>query len=434
MYLTTVQIAIDDQHRMQLKFPTRLRQSLRALYSRNYRLFFIGQGLSLVGSWMTQIASIWLVYDLTHSTLLLGIVAVITQSPSFTLAPMAGFLADRWNRHHILLGTQSLAMIRSLALAALTLTHHIHIWHLVALGLVQGMIMALDMPTRQAFLPEMVNNKEDLSNAIALNSSLVSSARLMGPAIAGLLIAMAGAGVCFLVDGISYIAVIAALLAMKITPKVNHSRSTKSPWQDMKAGFRYALHSLPIRSVLLLLALVNFMGTPFVALGPAFARDVLHGGSDTFGLLMTTSAIGALAGAIYLGSRTGIVGLEKLLMIAPIALGIGLIVFSQSHILWFSLAIIMLLGCLLVIQNAASNTIVQAIVDDEKRGRVMGLYIITTEAMIPFGNLFAGGLATQIGMLNTLLVEGSFCLLGSYLFLRVMPKLRQSLVAAQKAM
>ncbi len=378
---------------------------------------------SSLRAFKSQIATIWLVYQLTNSALLLGIIGFVSQVPGLILDPFAGFLADRWNRHRLLIMTQSLAMLRSLVLAILTLTGQVNIWHLLILSTIQGLIDSFDMPIRQAFVPEMVEIKADIDNAIALNSSLVSSARLLGPAIAGLLIAAAGAGACFLIDSISYVAVIAALLAMKVTPGRTIAQTT-SAWQELQAGFTYAFGSLPIRSVLLLLALVSFLGIPYISLGPIFAKEVLQGGSDTFGFLMTTAGIGALLGAVYLSSRTSIRGLEKLVFLLPTVLGIGIITFSLSHTLWLSLLLIFWIGFVLVILSAGSNTILQMLVEDNKRGRVMSLYALASTGMLPLGNLFAGGLASQIGVQNTLIVNGTFCIITSLVFANYIPAVR----------
>jgi len=272
-----------------------------ALRSRNYRLFFGGQGVSLIGTWMTQLATVWLVYQLTDSALMLGVVGFTSQIPSFVLAPLGGVVVDRWNTHRILVTTQILAMFQSLVLAVLALTHVINVWHIIFLSLFQGLINAFDAPARQTFVKEMVDRTEDLSSAIALNSSLVNGGRLIGPAIAGVVIARVGSGYCFLIDGLSYIAVIAALLAMKLKPK-KLTVQTANPWQRVKEGFDYAFGFPPIRSILLLLALFSLMAMPFVTLVPIFATKILHGGAHTLGFLMAASGVGALGGGIYLST------------------------------------------------------------------------------------------------------------------------------------
>ncbi len=276
---------------------SKLQPVLRALNSRSYRLFFTGQAISLIGTWMTQIATIWLVYHLTNSALWLGVVGFSSQIPSFILAPFGGILVDRWNRNRILLTTQILSMIQSLALAVLAITGIIHIWHLVVLSIFQGFITAFDSPARQAFVTEMVERQEDLGNAIALNSSIFNGARLVGPAIGGLVIASLGAGICFLIDGLSYIAVIAGLLAMRLKPR-EIAVQTTNVWQRLKEGFLYAFGFPPIRAILLLVAVFSFMGMPYTTFVPIFATNILHGGSETLGFLMAASGVGALSGKL----------------------------------------------------------------------------------------------------------------------------------------
>lgn len=403
----------------------RLKSTLRSLESRNYRLFFFGQGLSLIGTWTTQVAAIWLVYQLTNSPLLLGVLGFVSQSPGF-LAPLAGSFVDRSNRRQVLIATQAISMLQSFLLAALALTHLLNIWHLIILGFVQGIINAIDLPTRQSFLPEMVA-KKDLENAIALSASLLGIARLIGPALAGVLTASVGAGVCFVIDGISYIAVIAALLAMKI-PSRQLTPARTSSWQELTSGLTFSFRSVPIRSVLLLLALVNFMGTPLIALGPIFAKDILGGDSHTFGFLLTTSAVGGLIGAIYLSSRSGVGRLEKLFCVSAGMLGVVLIIFAQSRILWLSLLAIAWIGFFLIIENVASSTILLSIVEEDKRGRIMGIYTVASDAiMIPSGNLLAGALAYQIGAPNTMVIQGICCLVGALIWVKYLPVLEDSL-------
>lgn len=405
-----------------------LRLMPRALQSRNYRLFFVGQGISLIGNWITMTAMIWLVYQLTDSALWLGVVGFANQIPNFVLTPFAGVLVDRWNRHRTLVITQGLAMIQSLALASLALTGTINIWHIIFLSIFQGLINAFDMPTRQAFVVEMVESNEDLSNAIALNSSLFSGARLVGPAVAGIAIAAVGSGICFLIDGLSYIAVIASLLAMKITPRQIASLSSGSNiWQKLIEGFRYAFGFPPIRAILLLIALVSFMGMPYTILIPIFATKILQGSADTLGFLMAGSGLGSLAGAIYLSSRQTVLGLGRLIAVAPALFGAGLIIFSLSSLLWLSLLAMLLVGFSSILQAASSNTVLQTIVEEDKRGRVMSLYVMSLIGTVTFGNLVAGSLASKIGAPNTLILGGSFCILGSLLFTQQLPTLRNSI-------
>ncbi len=375
-----------------MKVP-QLTSKLRALSSRNYRLFFFGQGTSLIGTWINSVAAIWEVYHLTNSPLLLGVFGFLSQSPAM-LAPLAGSYVDRWNDRQILLITQTISMVQSFILAALALTNTLDLKYLIILSFIQGLINALDVPTRQDFQPEMVDNKADLDNAIALNASLLGLARLIGPAIAGVIISRFGTGICFLVDGISYIAILASLLAMKIRQKSFDSLAKQISQPDLKVGFRYVFNSTSIFSILCLLALVNFMGTPLIALIPIFAKEILGGDSSTFGSMMTVSAVGALIGAVYLSLRPGTVGLERLFGISAAMLGVVLIIFSQSKVMWLSFIAVAFIGLFLIIENATSNTMILSITDEDKRGRVMGIYTIASDTvMLPCGNLFAGVLA-----------------------------------------
>ena len=396
-----------------------------ALRSRNYRLFFFGQGVSLIGTWMTQTATIWLVYQLTNSAIMLGIVGFSSQIPSFFLAPWGGVLVDRFNTHKILVIAQILSMIQSLVLAVLALSGTIQIWHFIVLSLFQGIINAIDAPARQAFVPEMVEKRDDLASAIALNSSLVNGGRLIGPAIAGILIARIGAAYCFLIDGLSYIAVIAALMAMRLKPK-KIVVTTANPLQRLKEGFVYAYNFSPIRSTLLLLALFSLMAMPYITLVPIFATKVLAGDASTLGLLMAASGMGAIGGGIYLSTRKTVVGLGKVIALAPAICGTGIILFSLSRMLWLSTLMSALIGLGSILTISSSNTVIQTIVEDDKRGRVMSLFTMSFLGMVPFGNLFAGFFADRIGATNTLIIGGSFCIIGSLLFARQLPKLRQA--------
>ena len=397
---------------------------LPALRSKNYRLFFAGQGISLIGTWMTQLATIWLVYNLTNSPLMLGVVGFSSQIPSFFLAPFGGVFVDRFSRYRTLIGTQVLAMIQSLTLAVLALTGMIQVWHIIVLSLCQGFINALDAPARQAFVPELVEHREDLANAIAINSTMINGARLIGPAIGGLLIARVGTGYCFLIDGLSYIAVIAALLAMKVKPWKNVV-SDGNPLQKVKEGFVYAFSFPPIRSILLLSTLVSLMGLQNTILVPVIAEQVLKGGAETLGFLMAASGVGALTGGIYLATRQTIFGIGNLIAFAPGILGTGLIAFSLSRFLPLSLFTMLFVGLGTILQIAASNTFLQTIVEDDKRGRLMSLYTMSFLGMIPVGNLLGGILASHIGATNTLIIDGIACILGSIFFSRQLPALRQ---------
>ena len=403
-----------------------LNLKLRSLNSRNYRLFFFGQGTSLIGTWINNVAAIWAVYNLTNSPLLLGVFGFLSQSPAM-LAPLAGSYVDRGNYRQILLVTQAISMIQSFVLAILALADSLNIEYLIILSFIQGIVNALDVPTRQAFLPEMVDSKADLDNAIALNASLLGLSRLIGPAIAGVIISRFGIGICFLIDGISYIAILASLLAMKIRQRIS-STTVQFDRQELAAGFRYVLNSVPILSILCLLALVNFMGTPLIALVPIFAKEILGGNSHTFGNMMTVSAVGALTGAVYLSLRSGLAGLERLFGICAAMLGVVLVVFSQSKVMWLSFIAVAFIGLFLIIENAASNTMILNITDEDKRGRVMGIYTIASDTiMLPLGNLFAGVLAHFIGAPSTMVIEGISCVVGAAVFWRFLPIVRRSL-------
>lgn len=398
---------------------------LRALSHRNYKLFFSGQSLSLIGTWMTRIATSWLVYRLTGSALLLGVVGFAGQIPSFLLAPFAGVLVDRWNRHRLLVATQVLAMLQSIALALLSLTGLIKIWHIIALSIFQGIINAFDMPARQAFVVEMVERREDLPNAIALNSSMVNAARLVGPSIGGVVIAAVGEGWCFMLDGVSYIAVILSLLLMKITPRMTERLKEKNMLAEIREGWRYASGFAPIRNVLLLLALVSLVGMPYTVLMPVFANEILHGGPNTLGILMAASGVGALAGALFLAGRKSVLGLGKYIPLTAAAFGAGLVAFSFSRVLWLSLLLMVVTGLGFMVQMAASNTVLQTIVDEDKRGRVMSFYTMAFMGTAPLGSLLAGTIAERIGAPHTLMFGGLGCILGALWFAASLPSLRR---------
>ena len=396
---------------------------LPALQYRNYRLFFGGQGISLIGTWMQRIAMSWLVYRLTNSAFLLGVVGFTGQIPIFLLTPFAGVLADKMNRHRVLIVTQTLAMIQALILAFLVFTGTVAVWHILSLSIFLGLIDAFDMPVRQSFMVEIVQTK-DLGNAIALNSSIVNSAQLLGPSIAGILIASTGEGMCFLLNGISYLFVIVSLLAMKITSRKMETQTTRV-LKGVREGFSYVFGFTPIRSVLLLLALISLVGMPYRVLMPVFARDILHGGPDTLGFLMASSGVGALVGSIYLASRKSVLGLGKWIALASSIFGIGLIAFSLSRVFWLSLFLILLSSFGMMVQMASSNTVLQTVVDEDKRGRVMSFYAMAIRGMAPFGSLLAGGLASKIGAPHTLMIGGVSCVLGSLLFAAKLPLLRE---------
>jgi len=399
---------------------------VRSLRYRNYRLFFYGQSISLIGTWIQRITVPWLVYRLTGSVFLLGLVGFAGQIPTFLMAPFAGVLVDRWNRHKILVITQVLALIQAFVLALLFYVKSISVWHIAILSVFLGIINAFDMPARQSFVVDMIEKKEDLGNAIALNSSMVNSARLIGPSIAGVLISLTGEGMCFLINAISYLFVIAFLLMMKITPRKIVVQDTNA-FQKFKEGFTYTFGFLPIRYIILLLALVSLMGMPYTVLMPVFAKTILHGGSHTFGFLMGATGIGALMGAVYMASRKNAAGLEKFIPWFAAIFGLGLILFSLSTNFILSLFLLFITGFGMLMQMTSSNTILQTIVDDDKRGRVMSFYTMAFMGTAPFGSLLAGALASKVGAPNTLLIGGVACILGAIVFMRKLPEIKKSI-------
>jgi len=387
----------------------------------------MGQSVSLIGTWMQYVAMSWLVYRMTNSALMLGVVGFSSQIPAFLLAPFAGVLADRHNRHKILVVTQALAMLQAFILAFLTLTGHIAVWHIIVLGIFLGCINSLDIPARHAFILEMVEEKENLGNAIALNSMMFNMARLIGPSIAGILIAIAGEGVCFLINAVSYLAVIASLLAMKMPRRGNKKKEAGyNMLKDLREGFNYAFGFLPIKAILFLLGIISLMGMSYAVLMPVFARDILHGGPHTLGFLMGAVGIGSLAGTIYLASKKNIITLGRMLPVSAGIFGLSVMIFSFSHNLAFSLALLFFSGFGIMVQMAASNTILQTIVDDDKRGRIMSFYTMAFMGMAPFGSLFSGMLASRIGVSNTLVISGSCCILAAVIFAFNLPSLRKT--------
>ena len=399
----------------------------RALSHRNYKLFFSGQSISMVGTWMTRIATSWLVYKLSGSAMLLGVVGFAGQIPAFLLAPIAGVIVDRMNRHRLLVITQVLAMVQSVAMAILALSGYIKLWHIIALSIFQGLINAFDMPARQAFVVEMVEDPADLPNAIALNSSLVNGARLLGPSIGGVVIAAVGEGWCFAIDGISYIAVIGSLLAMN----VNRAMKAAIPdgganiFRELRDGWKYVVGSPPISKILILLAAVSLVGMPYTVLMPVFAEKILKGGPNTLGLLMASTGIGALIGAMFLASRKTVLGLGRYIPRMAGLFGITLVAFSLSRSIWLSVVLLVATGLGFMAQMAVSNTIIQTIVDEDKRGRVMSFYTMAFMGTIPFGSLLAGTLAEHIGAPETLLIGGIGCTVGAVWFQLSLPRLRE---------
>ena len=384
---------------------------LRSLYNKNFRLYFSGQAISMTGTWMQRIGMSWLAYRLTGSALLLGLVSFTGDIPNLLLSPITGVIADRYNRHHILLITQTLAMIQAIILAVLTLTHVINIWHLLVLALFLGIINYFDSPVRQSFIIQMVASREDLTNAIALNSFLFNGGKLVGPALAGILIAVVGEGMCFLLNGMSYLFIIWGLMAMNITP-LSIAKSSLGIWEQLKEGLHYTYECRSIRNILLFRAFICLVGLPYEVLLPVLTSEVFRGSANTMGFLVSAVGVGAVSGVIYLATRRNIAGLEKLATIASTILGISIICLSMSHYYYLSLMCMGGIGFGIMAQMTTTNTFIQMQVRDDQRGRVMSLYILSLGIM-PFGSLAAGAMAGRIGSSYTLLIMGILCLLGT---------------------
>jgi len=396
--------------------------ALRALKNRNYRLFFMGQLVSLVGTWMQTVAQSWLVYRLTGSALLLGAVGFCSQFPVFLIAIVGGAVADRHNRHHIVIATQTAAMLQAGVIAALTLTHHIQVWHIFCLAACLGAINAFDIPARQAFVVDMVG-KKDLINAIALNSSMFNGARLIGPAVAGVLVGSLGEGWCFLLNALSFLAVIAGLLMIDLPPRP-HPAHRSAALEHVLEGFRFVRHAAPVRALLLLLGMTSLVGMPYAVLMPIFADRILHGGARGLGLLMSAAGAGALLGALSLALRSSVRGLMGLIAASSAAFGLSLILFSVSRNFWLSAALLLPVGFTMMVQMASSNTMIQSMVPDHLRGRVMAVYSMMFMGMAPFGSLYSGALAHALGAPMTLALGGFGCIAGALLFASRLTTLR----------
>ncbi len=401
-----------------------LKLTFRALSHKNFKLFVSGQSLSLIGTWIQQVAVVWLVYRLTNSAFMLGIVGFSGQLPLFVIAPFAGVLADKANRHKLLLYTQSLALIQALVLSLLVFIDVIQIWQLIVLSVILGIINAFDMPIRQAFVVEMIDNKkEDLGNAIAFNSSMVNAARLIGPSIAGILIATVGEGWCFLINAISFFAVVVSLLKMKVEP-VSHKQKESRILKELSEGFKYTFGFEPIRYLIILLGIVSLMSTSITLLAPVIAKEYLGGGAGTFGFLMSAYGSGALFGAFYLLNKKTVLGLGKLIGIAVSIFGISLIVFSFSRVFVFSIIMMALAGLGMMLHIASTNTLLQTLSEENKRGRVMSFYAMAFRGMSPFGSLLAGGLGSSLSAPTAILLSGSVCLASAVFYLYKLPVIR----------
>ena len=396
----------------------------RALQHRNFRLFFGGQSISLVGTWITRVATSWLVYRLTGSALLLGIAGFCGQIPTLVITPFAGVLVDRMDRRKILLLTQAASLVQSALLAVLTFTNVITVTQIIWLQVVQGVINSFDTPARQAFVSEMVEDRRDLPNAIALNSSMVNGSRIIGPSIGGLLIAGFGEGWCFAIDAISYLAVIASLLAMRVDRRPHDGTVEMHLLDELRHGWNYVLHSVPIRSALTLVAIVSTAGTPYTVLMPAIAAVELHGGPNTLGLLMTATGVGALTGALYLAQRETVVGLGRIIMYATLVFGVGLVAFSMTTSLWMACVVLAIAGGGFMVHLAATNTILQTIVEERLRGRVMSFYTMAFFGTVPIGSLLGGVIADRFGAPITVRLSGIVCLAGGAWFAYQLPAIR----------
>jgi MFS family permease len=397
----------------------------RALQHRNFQLFIAGQLTSLIGTWMQTTAQLWLVYKLTNSAALLGVFGFANQVPILFLAALGGYIGDRYNRHFGVIWTQTVSMVLAFVLAALTFANIIQVWELIFVAFLVGVVNAFDVPIRQAFLVEMVV-KEDLPNAIALNSSIFNGARVVGPAIAGFALAWKGPAWCFFLNGVSFLAVIGALLAMRIV-KRESKKEAGSPFQSFMQGFRFAMSDLPIRSTLLLLSMLSLLGLQYSVFLPIFASEVLHRGAKGFGLLMSAAGVGAVLGALHFAARTSYKGLARWVAATSTTCAVGLVIFSQSRYFWLSMAVLLVVGFCATVQMAATNTTLQNRVPDQLRGRIMAVYATMFMGVQPIGSLIAGGVAKHIGAPYTLAVFGTLCFLGSMIFIFrvVMPLQRQ---------
>jgi MFS family permease len=406
---------------------------LRALRHRNFRLFFAGQLISLCGTWMQQVAQSWLIYRLTHSALLLGFVGFAGQIPSFIVGPLGGYVADRFDRRRTIIVTQTLSMILAFILAVLTLTNEIREWHIFVLAALLGVVNAFDVPVRQSFLVHMVD-REDLMNAIALNSSMFNGARVVGPAIAGLLVAAIGEGWCFFANAVSYIAVIVGLMMMT-TPRFVPQPSTRSPLETIIDGFRYVAHTAPIRVLLLLIGLASFAGMPYTVLMPVFADQILHHGARGLGILMGASGVGALIGSLMLATRSTVRGLGTWVASAALLFAFAAIGFAYSTNFTLSCIFLVFVGIGMMVQASASNTLIQSMVPDELRGRVMAVYTMMFVGFGPIGALLAGSLAQRIGAPLTVASGAVLTMLGAIAFMLRLPALRgeaRQLIIAQQ--
>ncbi|QHG19113.1 MFS transporter [Nostoc sp. ATCC 53789] len=400
-----------------------------ALKSVNFSCFVIGESLSFFGSWMTQIALVWLVYQLTNSAVLVGVAGFTNQAMGLIITPLVGVLLDRWNLRYVLLATQLVSILLSSTLTFLTLSNNINVAWIIVIGTLQGIVKAFDLPARQVIIPRLLDQKSDTYSAMASHSFLINTAKFVSPMIGGFLIARSSAASCFLVDSISYLPFISAILTIKVNPVINNS-STQKPqiWKNLKEGFVYAYDFLPIKHLLILQIVICFMGMTHVNLVPIFAQEILKGNAETMGFLMTASALGSIVSGIYLISRKNIIGLGRVIASSAAILGLGLIVFSQSTNLEVCLIFMFIIGMNNTLTLASLNNFMQSILlDEDKRGRVTSIFTTGFLGILPFGNLFFGVLAGHLGVTNALLFGGICCIIGAYFFSRQLPKIRKVL-------
>jgi len=387
-----------------------------SLHSRNYRLYFFGQGVSLIGTWMQTVALSWLVYRLTGSVFLLGLIGFTSQIPTFILSPFLGVITDRYNRLKLMTFAQVLFLLQALAMTMLVMFNVVQVWHIVALSLVFGVITAIDAPTRHSLVVDLIDKPEDLGNAIALNSAIFNASRLIGPAIAGIAIALVGEGICFLMNTISFVAVIYALLLIKLPPKnvINTAENFKKSFIE---GFHYTFRSIPIRTLIIHLSVLSLMGISFIVLLPAYAKEILGGGPDTLGFLMSALGAGALTGALYMAGRNSAFGLSKIIAWFSILMGLVVFLAAFSNNTFLSLILFYFGGLAMILSIAAINTLIQTIADGDKRGRVMSFYSMALMGISPIGNLIAGSMASKIGIPFTLIISGVVTILAGFWFL-----------------
>lgn len=409
---------------MQLKF-TVTSPLWRSLRHRNYRLYLTGQLVSVCGTWMQQVALSWLIYRLTGSATLLGVVGFASQIPIFGLGAVGGVISDRYSCHRVAVWTQCAALAQALLLSLLTLMGWIQPLHIILLGTALGVIYAFDMPARQALVHQMVD-VEDLANAVALNSSMINAARIVGPALAGAVVAKFGEGVCFMINAVSYVAVIVALLMMKLTEQLPQAAPSVSIGRSLIEGARYTLATMPIRDILILLGVLGVMGMPYMTLMPVFAAHVHNSGADALGLMFGAVGLGALIGALFLAQRKNIIGLGRVIVAATLGFGLGLIVFTVSQVFWLSLLLLVGVGCGWMVLIAASNTALQTLADNEMRGRVMSLFSMMLVGMAPFGSLLMGWAADQFGAPLVVAIGGGFCSVAGIIFAQRLPRIREA--------